>query len=339
VTPSVLTQRRRAIAAVAGVVGCLAATPGRAEVPGAAPPAAEFPDPKVEEAREAFRVGSALAKQGQWGDALAAFERSARLRPHAVTTYNIGFCERALRRLTRARKTFERALEGRGELGADLTVETQGYLGEIESRLARAMTTLSPPGARVAVDGRPLEAGFPARPERVAGTRDSGPPEAVGAGSFTMVLDPGPHVIVVSAPGVPDAVVTRDMAPGATVTLTLAAAPVLSPTRRLVAGVAFGVGSAAAVTGVVFGVLALRSKSELASSCPARNQCALSATGTIGAMRAFANVSTAGVTIGLAGLGAGTAVLLTGDRPTKEPSPVTPALLIGPGRLVLRGSF
>src|SRR5262249_9888214 len=98
-----------------------------------------------------------------------------------------------------------------------------------------------------------------------------------------IVLDPGTHVIVVSAPGVPDAILTRVVAPGATVTLALTAGSAAtgpSPTRRLVAGVAFGVGGAAAVVGAAFGALALKSRSALASSCPARNQCALSVEGT-----------------------------------------------------------
>src|SRR6185437_8269134 len=103
--------------------------------PAAAQPA---PDPTIEEAREAFRVGSALAKQAAWTDALASFERSAKLKPHAVTTYNIAFCERALGHFTRARHAFQHALDAPAtELPPNLRDEALGYLAEIEKRLAR----------------------------------------------------------------------------------------------------------------------------------------------------------------------------------------------------------
>src|SRR5882724_8403046 len=64
----------------------------------------------VDEARQTFRLGVDFAKNGRWDDALAAFERSHRLRPHVVTLYNIGFCLNALGRFTAARRTLAEAL-------------------------------------------------------------------------------------------------------------------------------------------------------------------------------------------------------------------------------------
>src|SRR3954471_1195612 len=69
--------------------------------------------PEVEQAREAFVQGAALARDAQWGAALASFARSARLRPHAWTTYNIAVCERALGKYVLARRSFAGALEQR----------------------------------------------------------------------------------------------------------------------------------------------------------------------------------------------------------------------------------
>src|SRR5882672_957390 len=65
---------------------------------------------EVTEARDAFRRGSALAKAGDWQGALAAFQGSARLKPHPVTTYDIAYCERALGHYARASFRFEEAL-------------------------------------------------------------------------------------------------------------------------------------------------------------------------------------------------------------------------------------
>src|SRR4051812_10582870 len=76
----------------------------------AAPPAPPAEDPAVAQAREAFLKGGQLAKDAQWAEALAAFEQSAALRPHPITTYNIGACQRSLGRYTLARKTLGRAL-------------------------------------------------------------------------------------------------------------------------------------------------------------------------------------------------------------------------------------
>ncbi len=54
-----------------------------------APSIARADKAEIEQAREAFVRGSELAKDAQWGAALTSFERSAKLRPHAWTTYNI----------------------------------------------------------------------------------------------------------------------------------------------------------------------------------------------------------------------------------------------------------
>jgi len=339
------TSRARVAAAVAGALCWLAAAPALAA---AAPPAEA---PEVEDARDAYRLGSLLVKQGQWSDALAAFERSARLKPDAVTAFNLGYCERALGRFTRARKRFQAAVEA-PELPADKASEARGYLAEIESRLSRAVITLDPASATVAVDGRPLEAGEPGRTERVAGTREPGPPEVVGVVSFTLVLDPGAHVIVVGAPGLPDAVVTRTLAPGATVILALApgAATVVADTgprgdppgaarspRRLGAILAFSAGSVASVVGAVSGALVLADKHTLAGVCPTRDQCASSAQGTIAALRTFSAVSTAGLVTAAAAAGVG-AVLLLGDG-RSGPAPTALTLSIGPAHAGLGASF
>src|SRR5262245_61280524 len=66
---------------------------GPAEATPAAGPA-EGDAPDVTEAREAFKLGAALAKQGQWVDALVAFQRSSDLKAHPITMYNVAYCER-----------------------------------------------------------------------------------------------------------------------------------------------------------------------------------------------------------------------------------------------------
>jgi hypothetical protein len=296
----------------------------------------------VEQAREAFRVGSALAKEGQWVDALAQFERSARLRPHAVTTYDIAFCERALGRYTRARRSFGRSLSAPpGEMPAPLAAEARGYLAEIESRLARAVTTLSPEGAAVAVDGRPLEVASAdaVHVELVAGTRDPGPAEPVSARSFHLVLDPGTHIIVVRAPGAPEAVVTLAFSAGATVPLALGAVMppppqvVATPPRRRGAVAAFSVGALGLAISAIFGGLALRRRSELEGVCVLT--CPHTEQPSVDAMNVFAGASTAGAVVAGAGAALGTFLWVT----VAPGAPGAATLSVGPSGLGIRASF
>src|SRR5579864_117728 len=104
-------QRRarvRASCSVGCAVWLLLAHAASAQTAQESGPLAE--DSATGQARALFNDGTDKAHRGDWSQALPAFERSEALRPHAVTTYNIGFCERALGRTTRARKMLGKAL-------------------------------------------------------------------------------------------------------------------------------------------------------------------------------------------------------------------------------------
>src|SRR5881392_4012959 len=100
--------------------------------------AAAHADP-IADARQKFVEGAALVKNAQWADAETAFEESARLHPHAVTTFNIGACERAMGRYTRARALFRHALEeheqGATKLPQSLYDDARGLVNEIDTIL------------------------------------------------------------------------------------------------------------------------------------------------------------------------------------------------------------
>lgn len=204
----------------------------RAQSASAAPPskgaAAEASSPNaaeasVEEARRAYREGVERVQQARWGEALAAFERSQASRGHATTTFNIGACERALGHYTRARGAFERALsEGQarpGELAEALASDARAYIAEINAILVGLSLSITPPGAKITLDGRPLtqlENG-----ELVAGLSLPGEGSAAPSGRFTVRLDPGVHVITLRRRGYSDAVVNRTFAPGSSARLQL----------------------------------------------------------------------------------------------------------------------
>jgi hypothetical protein len=177
---------------------------------------------KLEKARQLFAEGTERVKAAEWSPALASFERSAALKPHAITTYNIGACQRAIGSYLRARASFAEALkrnEAAHELPDSLAGAARGYVAEIDRLVAHASVTVAPASALIAVDGAPLAPDGPSR--MAAGLRAPGPGEAPPSPSFELVLDPGAHVFVLSHKGFGDIVVNRTFGPASTMTLKL----------------------------------------------------------------------------------------------------------------------
>jgi hypothetical protein len=272
------------------------------------------------QARDLFNEGADRARRGDWSQALTAFERSGAMRPHAVTTYNIGYCERALGRYTRARKMLGKALaenaaHGGVELPDELATAAKTYLAEVERQIARAVVSLAPEGATVLVDGRPLERAVTDGPRPVlwAGTRDLGSAEPTPASTFQLDLDPGAHTFVVAKAGYADDVATRSFEPGAesnlVIQLSARAAPSVAsgpeavegggPTvgSRVPAYIAWGVGAAGLVTGAIAGAIAIGENPH----CSKTTGCEPVESRQLGVADTAADVSTAGFIVGGAG--------------------------------------
>jgi hypothetical protein len=167
-------------------------------------------------AREAFVEGTALAREAQWSQALAAFERARAIKPHAVTTYNIGTCHRAIGAYAQAYLTFERALAEHaapdgGALPEALVSQSEAFLVEIEALLVTVDLEVVPTGAILAVDGRPLHG---ASEVHWAGVRPPGAGEPVVEPRLRIRLDPGAHVFTFSRAGFETAVVNQSFPPG-----------------------------------------------------------------------------------------------------------------------------
>jgi hypothetical protein len=165
-------------------------------------------------------------KNAQWGEALAAFERASVLQPHALTTFNMGACERALGRYTRARATLLKALaqnadHGSTELAPSLATDAKGWISEIDAVLVHADVTVDPPGTSMAVDGRPLAKDPSQTNQLVAGIEAPGRGSELKEMHFALLLDPGAHVFTLQRKGFTDAVVNRTFSPGAHPSLTL----------------------------------------------------------------------------------------------------------------------
>jgi hypothetical protein len=181
-------------------------------------------DPAIADARRYFLDGVALVQKAQWAEALSEFEQSERLHPHPVTTFNRGACERALGRYTRARRSLLRALQAKDDAGNPLpevyASDARAFLGEMDQAIAHVTLSITPGGATISVDGRPL-----VQPEDkgawLAGVSEPGPGTVAPEGRFEVELDPGAHVFTLSRKGYNDAVVSRVLTPGGHLELAL----------------------------------------------------------------------------------------------------------------------
>lgn len=297
------------------------------------------------DAREAFRLGSALARAGQWREALAAFERSSKLRPHAITTYNIAYCERSLGHYTLARKLLREAFaqsEAHADqrLSEDVEVRARGYLAEVERKVARVRVSLKPAGLALVIDGRPLEKAVAG--EWLAGTRGPGAAERIGASELDLVIDPGPHVIVL-ARGQKSRVVQISLESGNAGRLVLELEPGAPTTSakapdRTWALLSLGVGASGVVVGALAGAAALNEKASLDEHCTlGPDRCEPRFQGDIDAMNRYATVSTLAFGVGAVGLGLGTYLWMAGDSEASRRESVS--LVLGPRGGSLNGRF
>lgn len=166
------------------------------------------------QARAAFLEAAELARKAQWARALAAFERAEAIKPHPITTYNIGTCLRAIGAYTRALVTFRRALRehtaGAGELPQELVDQASAFATELDQLLVRVQLTVAPADVRLAVDGRPLKQVGEAH---YAGLRPAADGERLPSGTTLLALDPGAHVFTFTRDGFATAVVNETFAP------------------------------------------------------------------------------------------------------------------------------
>jgi hypothetical protein len=169
-------------------------------------------DARVGEARALYARGIELVKASEWAEALDNFEKSFAARAHPVTLYNIGACERAMGRYTRAAAHLRDAVEARStdRLPGPMEADARAFIDEIDRILVRVTVTLDPADAAVSVDGRPL---LDRGGTLVAGLRAPGPGEPPPSATFELVLDPGTRLLTLSRKGFSDVVLTRTFAP------------------------------------------------------------------------------------------------------------------------------
>lgn len=158
------------------------------------------PSGDANEARLLFDRGVALIDQGRFADAILSLEASQRLRPSPAVTYNIALALRGVGRVQESIAAFERYLlqPSRNATPEELA-RIRATVVELRQSLARLVLRVVPPGALVRIDGA-----------------------AARAIAEPIVLDPGAHVIELSAQHYVSERRTLTVAPSATMTLDIA---------------------------------------------------------------------------------------------------------------------
>lgn len=216
--------------------------------------------------------------------------------------------------------------------------EAKKELEALKPRLGWVTVVLvEPPEATVKIDGVAI------------------PPAAIGV---KRAADPGFPEVVVSAPGYEPFTQVVTVGPGEEKSIEVSlrklpeppkraplggdAAPA-SPepgTRRVLTYVAFGVGGAGLVAGGITGALFLRKKADLNDECLDTRACRSASKNKIDTYNSFGTATGVSLAIGVVGLGAGLALVLTEPKKTERASATwTLRPLLGLGVVGAEGSF
>lgn len=291
------------------VLALLASTPARAD--------------DAADAENLFARAKALMNAGKFADACPLLKESYRLDPAQGTLLNLAMCNERTGRIASAWAQF-RAVEQQARRAVppreDRVKTAKKRADALEPMLGRVRVVV-PPAAR-----------SPGLVVRVDGDEKGEPTWAIG-----VVVDPGAHVVEVTAPGKKPSSLHVESKAGATVTVEVAALEDVASSRpdaeaseargdardggggRTTAGVAIGcLGLATAAVGGVFGVLAITNgdDAKCAAPCTAGSAEAARSNDATDRSLAFANVANVTVPVGLVAAGVG-AYLLFSAGPAK----------------------
>ena len=188
-----------------------------------------------ERARELFQAGVEALDAGRFAEAAPLLERSLALNPRPSVGFNLAFARIGMGQPVEALRVLDRLLAGElGPVDPALSARAEAQRAEASAMIARLDVVTDPVDAEVRIDGRPRAS-------------------AVG-----VELDPGPHVVDVSADGFVGRQGTLSLLPGSrhVERVVLAPAPAPEPVEESawLWGTLAAVG-AAAVIAIVIGVV------------------------------------------------------------------------------------
>lgn len=138
------------------VVGLFLAQLAATRPVSAQPSSDETASQEAQQAHRHFSLGVKLYSEGDFGPALAQFQRAYALKPHFRVLYNIAQCKFELRDYVDARATLRRYLAegGAAALDAERIARIEADLADLGRRIAQLDIRSNVRGAVVYVDGR-----------------------------------------------------------------------------------------------------------------------------------------------------------------------------------------
>jgi hypothetical protein len=284
---------------------------------------------ELKRARAQFQRGIELEQAGNWSEAIQQFREVGQVRMTPHVRFHIAFCEEGLGRLVTALGGYELALSEADQVGPDFKGEVETAIKNLKERIPKLVIERGEgaEAATVQLDGVDLGA------------------SSVGV---EVPLDPGPHSVAATAPGMKPFSTTADLREREVTRVTLVLEPepepakppppkeqVLvvtreEPPKRLVPYLIGGAGVAALLGAGALFVLKQTTQAELEEKCPDPNACDPAYEDTYNRMRFYGYAAPVAAGVGAAAVGV--SVYLLFFRKSKQPPPKTKtSLLLVPG--------
>jgi hypothetical protein len=284
---------------------------------------------ELKRARAQFQRGIELEQAGNWSEAIQQFREVGQVRMTPHVRFHIAFCEEGLGRLVTALGGYELALSEADQVGADFRGEVETAIKNLKERIPKLVIERGEgaDAATVQLDGVDLGA------------------SSVGV---EVPLDPGPHSVAATAPGMKPFSTTADLREREVtrVTLVLEAEPepakppppkeqVLvvtreEPPKRLVPYLIGGAGVAALLGAGALFVLKQTTQAELEEKCPDPNACDPAYEDTYNRMRFYGYAAPIAAGVGAAAVGVSVYMLFF-RKSKQSPPKTTMSPLLVPG--------
>lgn len=287
-------------------------------VPGVCQAAGGLPDDAPPQAVQRYTIGVELYRAEKYEAAAREFRVAFKLYPKSTKlAYNLARCLERANRYGEAVDAYREYLELAPN--ADDRAEVEGSIAALTEELPELVLSSQPAGATVQIDGRPVEGTTPMRVRLSPGAHLL--QVAIGARQAAKTVDivAGQNALLLELP------------PAAEATTATGSVEPASPPGSVWPWVAFGVGAAGVLTGVVFTVIA----ADEADQRDAIGEDTTAARDHHDAMNSANTLSLVGYGVGVAGVATG-ALLMVLDDPERSAS-ISPA--VGPGFVAVRGRF